>query len=127
MIIGHRYCSLRRHYIYLCLYYTISHMITGYGYCGYSRTLFIYLCLQERKFLIERCQEIASAQCIRFSFLSGDVHVCAAGRLYSDPKVTTIVMVTLTTVVFTIVMVLTNLEIRLRLTSADMLERWQNK
>ena len=38
--------------------------------------------------LIERCQEIASSQCVRFSFLSGDVHVCAAGRLYSDPKVT---------------------------------------
>ena len=43
--------------------------------------------MQERKMLIERCQEVASAQCIRFSFLSGDVHVCAAGRLYSDPKV----------------------------------------
>ena len=43
--------------------------------------------VQERKMLIERCQEIASAQGIRFSFLSGDVHVCAAGRLYSDPKV----------------------------------------
>lgn len=37
--------------------------------------------------LIEQCQEIASKQCIRFSFLSGDVHVCGAGRLYSDPKV----------------------------------------
>ena len=47
----------------------------------------IVMQLQERKFLIERCQEIASAQCIRFTFLSGDVHVCAAGRLYSDPKV----------------------------------------
>lgn len=43
--------------------------------------------LQERKMLIERCQEVAAAQCIRFTFLSGDVHVCAAGRLYSDPKV----------------------------------------
>lgn len=58
-----------------------------------SRALVILLlwcvcvCVQERKMLIERCQEIASAQCIRFSFLSGDVHVCAAGRLYSDPKV----------------------------------------
>ena len=37
--------------------------------------------------LIEKCQEISAAQCIRISFLSGDVHVCAAGRLYSDPKV----------------------------------------
>ncbi len=37
--------------------------------------------------LIEKCQEISAAQCIRVSFLSGDVHVCAAGRLYSDPKV----------------------------------------
>lgn len=43
--------------------------------------------------LIERCQEIASSQCIRFSFLSGDVHVCAAGRLYSDPKVITLPVV----------------------------------
>ena len=37
--------------------------------------------------LIEKCQEISAAQCIRISFLSGDVHVCAAGRLYSNPKV----------------------------------------
>ena len=67
---------------------------------GIASTIFIYFCLQERKMFIERCQEIASAQCIRFSFLSGDVHVCAAGRLYSDPKVTTIalVMVTLTSI-----------------------------
>ena len=43
--------------------------------------------LQERKMLIEKCQEVAAAQCLRISFLSGDVHVCAAGRLYSDPKV----------------------------------------
>ncbi len=40
--------------------------------------------------LIEKCQEISAAQCIRISFLSGDVHVCAAGRLYSDPKVKTV-------------------------------------
>lgn len=43
--------------------------------------------LQERKYLVEECQKVAAAQSIRFSFLSGDVHVCAAGRLYSDPKV----------------------------------------
>jgi len=42
---------------------------------------------QERRMLIEKCQEISAAQCIRISFLSGDVHVCAAGRLYSNPKV----------------------------------------
>ncbi|KAL0040536.1 hypothetical protein WJX77_010023 [Trebouxia sp. C0004] len=42
---------------------------------------------EERRMLIEKCQEISAAQCIRISFLSGDVHVCAAGRLYSDPKV----------------------------------------
>ncbi|KAL0020527.1 hypothetical protein WJX79_003404, partial [Trebouxia sp. C0005] len=42
---------------------------------------------EERRMLIETCQEISAAQCIRISFLSGDVHVCAAGRLYSDPKV----------------------------------------
>ena len=37
--------------------------------------------------LIEKCQNVSAAQGIRISFLSGDVHVCAAGRLYSDPKV----------------------------------------
>ena len=37
--------------------------------------------------MVEECQKIAAAQSIRFSFLSGDVHVCGAGRLYSDPKV----------------------------------------
>lgn len=42
---------------------------------------------EERRMLIEKCQQISAAQCIRISFLSGDVHVCAAGRLYSDPKV----------------------------------------
>ena len=46
--------------------------------------------VQERRMLIEKCQEISAAQCIRISFLSGDVHVCAAGRLYSDPKVKTL-------------------------------------
>ena len=38
---------------------------------------------------IEKCQNVSAAQGIRISFLSGDVHVCAAGRLYSDPKVNT--------------------------------------
>lgn len=37
--------------------------------------------------LIEKCQQVAAAQSLRISFLSGDVHVCGAGRLYSDPKV----------------------------------------
>ena len=46
--------------------------------------------VQERRMLIEKCQQISAAQCIRISFLSGDVHVCAAGRLYSDPKVKTL-------------------------------------
>ena len=41
--------------------------------------------------LIEKCQNVSAAQGIRISFLSGDVHVCAAGRLYSDPKVNTTV------------------------------------
>ncbi len=49
-----------------------------------------YESVQERRMLIEKCQEISAAQCIRISFLSGDVHVCAAGRLYSDPKVNTL-------------------------------------
>ena len=37
--------------------------------------------------LIEKCQEISASHCLRISFLSGDVHVCGAGRMYSDPKV----------------------------------------
>eukprot|EP00884_Botryococcus_braunii_P001168 jgi/Botrbrau1/11051/Bobra.92_2s0022.1 len=40
----------------------------------------------ERSKLIRRLQHFSSQQEVRVSFLSGDVHVCAAGRLYSKPK-----------------------------------------
>ena len=55
--------------------------------CMFSQLMGVLVFVQERRMLIETCQEISAAQCIRISFLSGDVHVCAAGRLYSDPKV----------------------------------------
>ena len=56
----------------------------------FSQLMWVLGSVQERRMLIEKCQDFSAAQCIRISFLSGDVHVCAAGRLYSDPKVKTL-------------------------------------
>ncbi|KAK9838336.1 hypothetical protein WJX81_005496 [Elliptochloris bilobata] len=42
--------------------------------------------LAERKAFIKRLQHLARARGLRVSFISGDVHVCAVGRLYSRPK-----------------------------------------
>ena len=43
--------------------------------------------LQERRMLVETLQEISKRRALRFSFISGDVHCCGLGQLYSDPKV----------------------------------------
>ncbi|GBF87964.1 hypothetical protein Rsub_00676 [Raphidocelis subcapitata] len=40
----------------------------------------------ERRFFIEHMQLLARGKQWRVSFVSGDVHLCAAGRLYSWPK-----------------------------------------
>lgn len=40
----------------------------------------------ERRFLIEHLQMMARARHWRVSLISGDVHLCAVGRLYSWPK-----------------------------------------
>ena len=37
--------------------------------------------------LVETLQEISRRRALRFSFISGDVHCCGLGQLYSDPKV----------------------------------------
>ncbi len=42
--------------------------------------------MKERKAFIKRLQYLARARGVRVSFVSGDVHVCAVGRLYSRPK-----------------------------------------
>ena len=42
--------------------------------------------LKERKAFVKRLQHLARARRLRVSFISGDVHVCAVGRLYSRPK-----------------------------------------
>ena len=42
--------------------------------------------LKERKAFVKRLQHLARARGLRVSFISGDVHVCAVGRLYSRPK-----------------------------------------
>ena len=36
---------------------------------------------------MERLQALAKARELRVSFISGDVHLAAVGRLYSRPKV----------------------------------------
>lgn len=43
--------------------------------------------LHERRYFVERLQAVARARQARVSFMSGDVHVAAVGRLYSRPKV----------------------------------------
>jgi hypothetical protein len=40
----------------------------------------------ERRFLIEHLQMLAKAKRMRFSIISGDVHLAATGRLYTWPK-----------------------------------------
>ena len=42
--------------------------------------------IEERRFLIEQLQMVSLARGIRVSFISGDVHLAAAARLYSYPK-----------------------------------------
>lgn len=37
--------------------------------------------------LVETLQEISRRRAVRFSFISGDVHCCGLGQLYSIPKV----------------------------------------
>ncbi|KAF1356873.1 hypothetical protein BDV97DRAFT_286787 [Delphinella strobiligena] len=41
---------------------------------------------KERKELIQRLQKLAKKHSIRVSILGGDVHLCALGRFYSNPK-----------------------------------------
>lgn len=41
----------------------------------------------ERRSLIKQLQQYCAEQEVRITFLSGDVHCCAAGRMYSKPKV----------------------------------------
>lgn len=41
---------------------------------------------EERRFLIEQLQMIAKARSMRVTFISGDVHLAAAARLYTWPK-----------------------------------------
>lgn len=41
----------------------------------------------ERQNLIARLQNLAKAKSIRVSFVGGDVHCAAIGRLYTHPKV----------------------------------------
>ncbi len=43
--------------------------------------------LHERRFFVEQLQQVAKTREARISFVSGDVHCCAVGRLYSRPKV----------------------------------------
>ena len=43
--------------------------------------------LGERKQFVAGLQNVAKAREARISFISGDVHCCAIGRLYSRPKV----------------------------------------
>ncbi|GFR42308.1 hypothetical protein Agub_g3210, partial [Astrephomene gubernaculifera] len=40
----------------------------------------------ERRFLIEHMQMLAKSRSCRVSIISGDVHLCGAGRLYSWPR-----------------------------------------
>ncbi|RKF53168.1 Uncharacterized protein OnM2_108019 [Erysiphe neolycopersici] len=40
----------------------------------------------ERRFLVEQLQKIAKDYSVRISFLSGDVHLAAVGRFYSNPR-----------------------------------------
>ncbi|KAJ3064708.1 hypothetical protein HK102_008123 [Quaeritorhiza haematococci] len=42
--------------------------------------------LPERKVFITRLQNLAQSRSIRISFISGDVHLCAAGRLFSNAR-----------------------------------------
>jgi hypothetical protein len=42
---------------------------------------------QERRNLMKRLQHYSSEAEVRVSFVSGDVHCCGAGRVYSRPKV----------------------------------------
>lgn len=42
--------------------------------------------VRERKALIKRLQYLTRARRVRVTFISGDVHVCSVGRLYSRPK-----------------------------------------
>lgn len=43
--------------------------------------------LDERRVFVERLQALARARQLRVSFISGDVHLAAVGRLYTRPKV----------------------------------------
>jgi hypothetical protein len=43
--------------------------------------------LGERRAFIERLQGLAKGRQLRVSFISGDVHLAAVGRLYTRPKV----------------------------------------
>jgi len=45
---------------------------------------------EERRFLIEHMQLMAKGKQWRISFISGDVHLGAAGRLYTFPKMTSL-------------------------------------
>ena len=42
---------------------------------------------KERNMLITGMQQLAKQHALRISFLSGDVHCCGVGRLYTRPKV----------------------------------------
>ena len=41
----------------------------------------------ERREFVRRMQEVAKLRHMRITWLSGDVHCCAVGRLYTSPKV----------------------------------------
>ncbi|KAI9894676.1 MAG: hypothetical protein M1814_002032 [Vezdaea aestivalis] len=42
---------------------------------------------EERNWLLQELQELAAAKSVRITILSGDVHLAAVGRFYSNPRV----------------------------------------